>query len=64
MPRWWLQQIGTCCTFQGMSSKLLSTTDLESDTAIGKVEKPLKQTKKKGKKEKPKASKIEDAVEK
>lgn len=47
-----------------MSSKLLSTADLESDTAMGKVEKPLKQPKKKGKKEKPKATKVEDAVEK
>lgn len=47
-----------------MSSKLLSTADLESDAAMGKVEKSLKQTKKKGKKEKSKASKFEDGVEK
>ncbi|XP_007167837.2 nucleolar RNA helicase 2 [Balaenoptera acutorostrata] len=46
-----------------MPGKLLSEADLESDTAMAKVEMPRKQNEKKGKKEKPKSNKTEEAAE-
>ncbi|XP_057591149.1 nucleolar RNA helicase 2 [Hippopotamus amphibius kiboko] len=46
-----------------MPGKLLSDGDLESDTAVAKVEMPRKQNEKKGKKEKPKSNKTEEAAE-
>ncbi|XP_054936885.1 nucleolar RNA helicase 2 isoform X3 [Physeter macrocephalus] len=46
-----------------MPGKLLSDADLESDTAMAKVEMPRKQNEKKSKKEKPKSNKTEEAAE-
>ncbi|XP_059982014.1 nucleolar RNA helicase 2 [Lagenorhynchus albirostris] len=46
-----------------MPGKLLSEADLESDTAMAKVEMPRKRNEKKGKKEKPKSNKAEEAAE-
>lgn len=46
-----------------MPGKLLSDTDLESDAVMGKMETPRKQNEKKGRKEKPKSSKTEEAAE-
>ncbi|KAM7074100.1 nucleolar RNA helicase 2 [Molossus nigricans] len=46
-----------------MPGKLLSDADLESDAAMGKVEKPRKQNEKKGKKEKSKSNKTEEIAE-
>ncbi|NIG59467.1 nucleolar RNA helicase 2 [Pontoporia blainvillei] len=46
-----------------MPGKLLSEADLESDTAMAKVEMPRKRNEKKGKKEKPKSNKTEEAAE-
>ncbi|XP_058908663.1 nucleolar RNA helicase 2 [Kogia breviceps] len=46
-----------------MPGKLLSDADLESDTAMAKVEMPRKQNEKKGKKEKRKSNKTEEAAE-
>ncbi|XP_054428663.1 nucleolar RNA helicase 2 [Pteronotus mesoamericanus] len=46
-----------------MPGKLLSDPDLESDGAMGKVETPRKQNEKKGRKEKPKSNKTEEAPE-
>ncbi|XP_044939375.1 nucleolar RNA helicase 2 isoform X2 [Mustela nigripes] len=46
-----------------MPGKLLSDADLDSDTAMEKVEVPRKQVREKGKKEKPKSNKTEEATE-
>ncbi|XP_022355312.1 nucleolar RNA helicase 2 isoform X2 [Enhydra lutris kenyoni] len=46
-----------------MPGKLLSDADLDSDTAMEKVEIPRKQLEKKGRKEKPKSNKTEEATE-
>ncbi|XP_029787658.1 nucleolar RNA helicase 2 [Suricata suricatta] len=46
-----------------MPGKLLSDVDLDSDTAMEKVETPRKQNTKKGRKEKPKSSKTEEVTE-
>ncbi|XP_025773640.1 nucleolar RNA helicase 2 [Puma concolor] len=46
-----------------MPGKLLSDVDLDSDTAMEKLETPRKQNAKKGKKEKPKSSKTEESTE-
>ncbi|XP_032279702.1 nucleolar RNA helicase 2 [Halichoerus grypus] len=46
-----------------MPGKLLSDADLDSDTAMEKVETPRKQNEKKGRKEKPKSNKAEEATE-
>ncbi|XP_034519477.1 nucleolar RNA helicase 2 [Ailuropoda melanoleuca] len=46
-----------------MPGKLLSDADLDSDTAMEKVETPRKQNEKKGRREKPKSSKTEEATE-
>ncbi|XP_008694185.1 nucleolar RNA helicase 2 [Ursus maritimus] len=46
-----------------MPGKLLSDADLDSDTAMEKVETPRKLNEKKGRKEKPKSSKTEEATE-
>uniref|UniRef100_A0ABI7Y485 RNA helicase n=1 Tax=Felis catus TaxID=9685 RepID=A0ABI7Y485_FELCA len=46
-----------------MPGKLLSDVDLDSDTAMEKLETPRKQNAKKGKKEKPKSNKTEEATE-
>ncbi|KAB1271077.1 Nucleolar RNA helicase 2 [Camelus dromedarius] len=46
-----------------MPGKLRSDADLESNTAVAKVEMPRKQNEKKGRKEKPKSNKSEEAAE-
>ncbi|XP_040341160.1 nucleolar RNA helicase 2 [Herpailurus yagouaroundi] len=46
-----------------MPGKLLSDVDLDSDTAMEKLETPRKQNAKKGKKEKPKSNKTEESTE-